>query len=147
MTLVTLPEGYHSVTPYLFVRGADSFIDFLKQAFGGEERMRIKSPNGSIGHAEVEIGDSVVMIAEASDKWIPSPGHMHLYVDDADATYAAALKAGATSLMEPSDQAHGDHLGGVKDPFNNVWWVATRKEKISPAETESRWKARRNQSG
>ena len=138
-----VPDGYHTVTPYLFVHGVDGFIHFLKQAFESSERMRIKGPDDNIGHAEVQIGDSVIMMAEASDKWKPNPTGLHLYVRDVDATYQRALKAGATSVMDPSDQAHGDLMGGVEDPFGNHWWIATRNESVSPQETERRWKAGR----
>lgn len=126
MAVTAIREGFHTVTPYLIVRGAAELIDFLEQAFGATELLRAPTPGGRI-HAEVRIGDSMVMLGDASAEWEPMPGSIHLYVDDADAAYGSALQAGASSLMEPADQDYGDRMGGVKDPFGNVWWIATPK--------------------
>jgi len=86
----------------------------------------------------VQIGDSVIMLAEARGEWKPMPGAIHLYVGDTDATYQRALQAGATSLMAPADQFHGDRMAGVKDPFGNVWWIVTHVEDVSPDELQKR---------
>jgi PhnB protein len=138
MSAKPIPEGYHTVTPYLVVEGAAKLIDFLKQAFDAEETFRMPMPDGSIMHAEVKIGDSMVMMGEASEKWKAMPCAIYLYVNDADAVYKRALKAGATSTMEPSDQFYGDRQSGVKDPSDNTWWIATHKEDVSSDELKKR---------
>lgn len=138
MSAKPIPEGYHTVTPYLVVEGAAKLIDFLKQAFDAEETFRMPMPDGSIMHAEVKIGDSMVMMGEASEKWKAMPCAIYLYVNDADAVYKRALKAVATSTMEPSDQFYGDRQGGVKDPSGNTWWIATHKEDVSADELKKR---------
>jgi PhnB protein len=141
MAVKPIPDGYHSVTPYLIVQGAGKLIDFLKQAFEAQENERLTRPDGTIGHAEVRIGDSIVMMSEASGEWKPTPGAMYLYVNDADATYKRALQAGATSTTEPTDQFYGDRSAGVKDPVGNQWWIATHKEDLSREELAKRAKA------
>jgi PhnB protein len=141
MAVKPIPDGYHSITPYLVVQGAGKLIDFLKQAFEAQESERLTRPDGTIGHAEVRIGDSIVMMSEASGEWKPMPGSMYLYVNDADATYKRALQAGATSTMEPTDQFYGDRSAGVKDLAGNHWWIATHKEDLSPEELAKRAKA------
>lgn len=137
-----IPDGYHTVTPYLVVEGVDELIDFLKQAFDAVETERLPRPDGKVGHGEVRIGDSVVMLGEASGEWKPMPGFIYLYVNDTDATYKRALEAGATSVMEPADQFYGDRNAGVKDASGNMWWIATRKENVSPEELRRRAEAR-----
>lgn len=137
MTVKPIPEGYHTVTPYLVVQGAAQLIDFMKQAFAAEEVLRMPRPNGSIGHAEVKIGDSRIMVGEASDQYTQMPAMLHLYVEDADALYARAIQAGATSLREPIDEAYGDRMAGVKDACGNQWWLATHIKDLSVAELQS----------
>jgi PhnB protein len=137
-----IPDGYHTVTPYLIVEGVAGLIDFLKQAFDAVETERMPGPDGKVGHGEVRIGDSVVMMGEASGEWKPMPGSIYLYVNDTDATYKRALEAGATSVMEPADQFYGDRNAGVKDASGNMWWIATRKENVSPEELRKRAEAR-----
>jgi uncharacterized glyoxalase superfamily protein PhnB len=141
MAVKPIPDGYHSVTPYLVVQGADKLIDFLKQAFAAQESERLTRPDGTIGHAEVRIGDSIVMMSEASGEWKPMPSAMYLYVNDTDATYKRALQAGAVSTMEPTDQFYGDRSAGVKDLTGNQWWIATHQEDLSPEELARRAKA------
>jgi PhnB protein len=138
MAVKSIPDGYHSVTPYLVVEGAAKLIDFLKSAFDAKEIHRFGQPNGPIMHAEVRIGDSVVMLGDANPEIKPSLACIHLYVDDTDATYHRALKAGAISLREPADQFYGDRSGGVKDPFGNQWWIATHKEDVPLEELRRR---------
>lgn len=138
----SIPDGYHSVTPYLVVEGLPKLIDFLKAAFDGVETERVPGPDGKIAHAEVRIGDSVVMMGEAGEEWKPMPAMIYLYVSDADASYKRALDAGATSLMEPADQFYGDRNAGVKDPSGNLWWIATRIEDVSKEELQRRAEAR-----
>jgi len=136
-----IPDGYHTVTPYLTVQGVPKLIDFLKQAFEAQEIERMTQPDGTIGHAEVRIGDSVVMMGEARDEWKPMPSGIYLYVNDTDAVYKRALQAGATSIMEPADQFYGDRSAGVKDSSGNHWWIATHKEDVSPEELKKRAQA------
>lgn len=137
-----IPEGYHTVTPYLTVDGAAKLLDFVKRTFDAEELFRMETPDGKIGHAEVRIGDSVVMLADAStsDQGQPMPGLLNVYVEDADATYRRALDAGATSVREPADQFYGDRSGGVRDACGNQWWIATHIEDVPPDEMERRAK-------
>lgn len=134
-----IPEDYHVVTPYLVVEGAEKLINFMKQAFGAKETERMSMPDGSIGHAEVRIGDSVIMLGDArGDTWKAMPSSIYLYVTDCDAVYKQALEAGATSLMEPKDQFYGDRSGGVKDPVGNHWFIATHKEELTKDELDKR---------
>jgi PhnB protein len=141
MAVKAIPDGYHAVTPYLVVQGAAKLIDFLKQAFDAQETFRMPMPDGTIMHAEVKIGDSMMMMGEASEQWKPMPAALYLYVTDADAVYKRALQAGATSIMEPADQFYGDRHGGVKDPSGNMWWIATHKEDVAPEELKKRAEA------
>jgi PhnB protein len=141
MAVTPIPDGYHTVTPYLVVQGVPALIDFLKQAFDAQEIMRIPRPDGAIMHAEVRIGDSAVMMGEAMGEFQPMPGSIHLYVNDADATYQRALQAGATSIMEPADQFYGDRSAGVVDPVGNRWWIATHQEDVPPEELARRAEA------
>ena len=133
-----VPEGYHSVTPYLIVDDAMKLIEFMKQAFDAEEKELIKAPDGTVGHAEIKVGDSVIMMGQAGGDWKPMPTGLYLYVADADAAYKKAPEAGATSVSEVADQFYGDRNGGVKDPSGNLWWIATRKENVSPEELQRR---------
>ena len=141
MTVKPIPAGHHTVTPYLVVQGAAQLIDFMKQAFAAEEIQRMTRPDGSIGHAEVRIGDSMVMLGEAGGEYEPMPAMLHLYVEDADAVYRRALQAGATSVREPVDEFYGDRIGGVKDSSGNQWWIATHIEDVSPEELIRRQQA------
>jgi PhnB protein len=126
------PEGLRSVTPFLHPRGADRLIDFLKQAFGAEEKSRYESPDGVIQHATVSIGDSMLEMGEAHGPWQPMPTTFYLYVDDVDGWYRRAVVAGAKSKAEPSDQPYGDRVAGVVDPFENTWYLATHIKDAHP---------------
>ena len=120
-------KDYHTVTPYLVVPEVARLIEFLTRAFGAVERMRLPRGDGSVMHAEVMIGDSVVMMGEPMPGMSAMPGAIFLRVADADAAYRAALAAGATSVSEPVDQPHaGERYGGVTDPCGNMWWPAAR---------------------
>jgi PhnB protein len=132
MTVKPVPDGYHTVTPYLIVPGADKLIDFLKQAFDAKEIQRMAQPDGTVMHAELRIGDSIIMMGDAAGESQQMPGSLHLYMNDTDAIYKRALRAGATSIMEPADQFYGDRMAGVKDAFGNTWWIATHIEDVSP---------------
>jgi len=130
MAVKSIREGFHTVTPYLMVREAAQLIDFVKQAFAATELFRDTGSAGGI-HAEVRIGDSMVMIGGAGT-WNgePMPAALYLYMDDVDAVYKRALQAGAASLSEPEDQPYGDRLAGVKDSFGNIWYIATHLEDV-----------------
>src|ERR1017187_2253761 len=119
------PEGYPSVSPYLIVDGASRTIDFLVRVLEAVELRRFPDPTGRIMHAEVRIGDSVVMLADGGAGWPPVPSHVHVYVSDVDATYRRALEAGATSVQEPAKKDDADRRGGVKDAGGTTWWIAT----------------------
>lgn len=119
------PEGLRSVTPYLHPQGAAEMIDFLHRALGAEEQFRHQSPDGVIHHASITIGDSVVEMGEAHGPWQPMPTMFYLYVDDADAWYRHAIEAGSISISAPADQPYGDRVAGVRDPFDNEWYLAT----------------------
>jgi PhnB protein len=141
MPVKPIPEGYHNVTPYLTVKGANRLIEFLKRAFGAEEKERFQQPDGTIMHAELKIGDSIIMLGEANEKWEARPANLYLYVTDTDTTYRRAVETGATSVMEPSDQFYGDRNAGISDPAGNFWWIATHVEDVSREEMERRAKA------
>jgi uncharacterized glyoxalase superfamily protein PhnB len=137
-----IPDGYHTVTPYVIVRGASRLLEFVQQAFGATELMRAVRPDGTVMHAEVAIGDSRVMIADPPDSTPPMPACIHLYAVDTDALYHLALQAGATSFREPANQFYGDRVACVNDPLGNQWWIATHVEDVPPAEMVRRAAAR-----
>jgi uncharacterized glyoxalase superfamily protein PhnB len=141
MAVTPIPAGFHTVTPYLVVQGAAKLIDFLTHAFDAQEIMRMPLPDGSIMHAEVKIGDSIVMMGDARGEMKPMPAALYLYVTDADATYQRALRAGATSTMAPTDQFYGDRSAGVTDPVGNHWWIGTHIEDVPPDELARRAEA------
>jgi PhnB protein len=137
-TVRAIPRGYHTITQSLVVEGANKLIDFLKQTFDAKEEVRMDMPDGTVGHVELMVGDSRLMIGEATAEWKAMPGRGYLYVNDADAVYGRALKAGATSIREPADQFYGDRSAVVKDPCGNVWTIATHKEDVSMDEMKRR---------
>ena len=118
-------EGLHTVTLGLRVNGAVRLIDFLKQAFAAEVVARFDGPEGTVVHAQVRVGDSIVEVSDAHGQFAPMPCTVYMYVPDTDAMYNSALRAGATSIAPPKDQPYGDRSGGVKDPFGNTWYIAT----------------------
>jgi uncharacterized glyoxalase superfamily protein PhnB len=134
-----IPEGYHSIQPYLISRDVDKIIEFTKRAFGAEERMRMEGPDGGIAHAEVKIGDSIVMMGGGPGQQ-SQPATVLLYTEGVDDVYKKALAAGGTSEREPEDQFYGDRTAGVKDPAGNTWWIHTNVEEVSEAEMEKRMK-------
>jgi PhnB protein len=149
MAVKPIPDGYHTVTPYLAVEDAAAAIDYYKKVFGATERVRMDTPDGKIGHAELEIGDSLVMLAEALPQFSTraptdvgaTTASIFLYVEDVDAVVKGAVDAGATVLMEVADQFWGDRFGTVQDPFGHQWSVATHVEDVPPEEIEERAKA------
>jgi uncharacterized glyoxalase superfamily protein PhnB len=138
------PAGYHSITPALVVRDAPKAIDFYKEAFGAQEITRMPGPDGKIMHAEIKIGDSVIMLGEENPDWGAlsplstkgSPGSLHIYVDDADAVYDKALRAGAKVRMPLEDAFWGDRYGKVTDPFGHEWGIATRQKDLTPEQMQ-----------
>jgi PhnB protein len=149
MAVKSIPEGYHSVTPYLIVRGGSDAIEFYKKAFGATELFRFPAPDGKIGHAEIKIGDSPIMLADEypemgynSPQSIGgSPVSLMIYVEDVDTVFGRAVESGATVKEAVQDKFYGDRIGGVVDPFGHVWHIATHKEDISIEEMQQRAKA------
>jgi len=134
-----IPDGFHTITPYVIVEGAEKLIGFMKNAFGAQYHDEpTKRPDGSIMHATLKIGDSMLMVSDASERAKASPVLLYLYVPNVDAAYQMALKAGATSVMEPADQFYGDRGAGVKDAAGNQWFLGTHVEDVSPAELQKR---------
>ena len=138
MAVKPIPEGYHSITPYLVVKGAARLIEYLKQAFDAKELHRMSRPDGTIWHAELQIGDSRLMLGDATAQWQPLTGALNLYVEDVDLTYERAVEVGLESVMEPATHFYGDRSGGVKDPFGNFWWISTHVEDVPPEEVARR---------
>ena len=149
MSVKPIPEGYHSVTPYLIVRGGAAAIDFYSKAFGAVELFRFPAPDGKVGHAEIKIGDSPIMLAdEYPDMGYHSPlsiggsaVSLMIYVEDVDSVFNRAVEAGATVKEALQDKFYGDRNGTVVDPFGHIWHIATHKEDVSPDEMERRAKA------
>jgi len=149
MPVKPIPEGYHSVTPYLIVRGGVDAIEFYKKAFGAVELFRMPSPDGKIGHAEIKVGDSPIMLADefpdmgykGPQSLGGSPVSLMIYVDDVDTVFSQAVDAGATVKEALADKFYGDRMGTVIDPFGHRWHLATHKEDVSVEEMERRAKA------
>ncbi len=135
-----IPSGYHSVTPYLVVEGVPKLIDFLKNTFNAQELARMKGPDGRVAHAEVKVGDPIVMMSDATPQYPPMPGNLYVYVEDVDMVYKRALEAGAASVSQPTTQFYGDRSASVKDPMGNIWGIATHVEQVSPEEMQRRMK-------
>ncbi len=132
------PPGYGTVTPWLISAGTAQLIDFTVRAFGAVELGRVPGPDGGIGHAEVRIGDSVVMMFDTPDGWPGTPGFARLYVEDGDAVYQRALDAGATPVTAMTDLFFGDRVGRVRDPLGNIWWIQEHVADVDPAELAQR---------
>jgi len=141
MPVKPVPDGYRTVTPYLTATDAAALLDFVKKAFGAKEHHVMRGPDGGIGHADLMIGDSHVMMGQARGEWTPMPSQIYLYLPDCDAVYRQAIAAGATSVQEPKTQFYGDRHGCVKDSNGNLWWMATHVEDVAPDEMERRAKA------
>jgi PhnB protein len=126
------PPGYHTVTPWIIARDAARLIEFLKAAFGAEERSRVLVGDNRIGHAELSIGDSVVMLFDAKPEWPDTPAFIRLYVQDADDAFARALRAGAQGVTSVAEHSFGDRVGRVRDPAGNVWWLQSHVRDVTP---------------
>ena len=148
MATKPIPEGYHTVTPYLAVDDAAAAIEYYKRVFGAKERVRMEAPGGKIGHAELELGDSLVMLSDSFPQSTTRPpkelggtsGSVFLYVEDVDAVVKRAVESGATVTMEVADQFWGDRFGSVTDPFGHSWSIATHVEDVPPEEMAERAK-------
>ncbi|MFD7560707.1 VOC family protein [Streptomyces sp. NPDC059835] len=147
MTANPIPEGQHTIAPYLGIKDAANAIEFYKKAFDAVEMYRLDTPDGRVGHAELKIGDSTLMLADptdmeggltASQSLGGTAVAIHLYVEDSDKICNQAVAAGATQVREVKDQFYGDRSGAVKDPFGNLWFIATHKEDLTPAEVRNR---------
>ena len=146
MAVKPIPDGYHSVTPSLIVRGGLRALEYYKRAFDAKERFRMDGPGGTLGHAEIEIGNSIVMLADEHPAWNANapdgntapPVQLMIYVDDVDATFARALEAGGKETMAIKDQFYGDRSGTLMDPFGHVWTVATHVEDVTAEEMQRR---------
>jgi len=134
-----VPEGYHTVTPYLVVNRAEEVIEFMQKAFGAKELSRMLKPDGSVGHCEYQIGDSKVMLGGASEEWKAMPIMLYLYLPDVDAVYQRAVAAGGKSLKAPEDQFYGDRTAAVVDMSGNQWWIATHTRDVSGEEMEQKY--------
>ncbi len=133
-----IPEGMHTVTPFLVVDGANEFIRFIEQSFDGKTTSIMKTKDGKVMHASVQIGDSQVMVTDATEQYPAGTCRLYLYVDDVDKTYKKAINAKGTSLREPTDEFYGDRSSGVKDNWGNEWWIATHVEDVDDEEMEKR---------
>jgi PhnB protein len=155
MPVKPIPDGYHTATPYLIVNGGAAALEFYRKAFGAEERMRCPMPDGRMGHAEIQIGDSCIMLADEFPEMGAkgpkslggSPVGICLYVNDCDASFQRALDAGATVLRPLQDQFYGDRSGTLTDPFGHQWTIATHKEDVSPEEIQRRMKSMGDEPG
>ncbi len=134
----TIPDGYHSITPYLKLPNCTQLLEFLKKAFGAIEKGRLVKPDGSLLHAEVLIGDSMVMVHEAPPPWKAKPSTMYLRVDDADATYKQAVAAGATTVFEPANTYYGARVACITDVADNDWWISSPIENLTLDEVQQR---------
>jgi uncharacterized glyoxalase superfamily protein PhnB len=138
MAVKPVPEGYTTVTPWIISRDTARLIDYQKEAFGAEEIARLTGADGRIEHAEVRIGDAMVMMFDARPDWPPTPAFLRLYVADADAVHRRAVVAGGTSVTEVTHLFFGDRVGRIRDPLGNLWWIQARIEDIGPQEMERR---------
>lgn len=138
MAVKPIPDGYHTITPYVVVEGAAKFIEFLTQAFEGKVEVRMDAPGGKVAHAEVRLGDSMLMLGDASAQNPAQSAGIYLYVPDVDATHRRAVRAGAASLAEPANQFYGDRSSRVRDAWGNVWGIATHVEDVPPEEMKRR---------
>ena len=140
MPVKPIPDGYHTVTPYITVDDAGEVIEFLKKAFDAQETFAMRDDHGKVRHAEVKVGNSMVMLGSSHDQWKARPANFYIYVEDVDAVYRKAVAAGGKSLNEPQTQFYGDRHGGVTDSQGNNWWIATHVEDVPAEELDRRAK-------
>jgi PhnB protein len=141
MSADSLPDGYHTVNPFIVADGAEELMTFLATVLRGVERERITRSDGRIGHAEMQIGDSVVMLTDATEALPARPGTFYVYVDDVDDAYTRAIGAGGASRSEPANQFYGNREAGIVDPWDNIWWIATLFEEVPPQSLQARYEA------
>jgi PhnB protein len=134
-----VPEGYATVAPWIATRDTAREIEFLVAAFDGEELGRVHNEDGSIGHAEVRIGDFIVLLFDTKESWPDTPALLRLYTKDVDAVFAKALRAGATTVTELFNSPWGDRGGRIRDPLGNIWWLTERIEEVPPEVQAERW--------
>ena len=146
MVVKPIPDGYHSVTPYLMIKGADKFIAFMAAVFGAKVTEQLMQADGKPGHTELRVGDSLIMLSEVKADRPPTPIMLHIYVDDVDVAFERALNAGGKVVAAPTNQFYGDRSGGVIEPSGNTIWIATHIEDVPPAELQRRAKAAQNPS-
>lgn len=141
-TMKTIPDGYTTVTPWIISKDSAKLIEFLEKAFDAKEieGSRMMDSEGDIGHVEVKIGTSIVMLFDSKDSWIETPGFFRLFLEDADKTYEKALQAGAASVTQITDTAWGDRIGRVRDPFGNIWWLQSHVAEVPYEEMMNRMK-------
>lgn len=142
-----MSQGYQAVNPFLFVDGAQRLIDFLGEAFGAVETERITRPDGAIGHAELRIGESVIMLSDATVELPAGRCAHYVYVDDVDRVYERALAAGGSALRQPANQFYGNREAGIRDPLGNIWWIATVIEEVPAGELQRRFEESRPEPG
>lgn len=133
-----VPDTFASLSPYLAVTNAEAVIEFICRGLGGKLARRLNRADGSVGHTEIQIFDSRVMLAEATEQWPAKPASMHLYVKDVDAVFKHACLYGGNGFMPPTDMPHGDRMAGVADPSGNQWWIATHIEDLTDEEIAAR---------
>jgi PhnB protein len=138
MAVKPIPDGYNTVTPYLMIEGASKFIDFMTSVFGAEIKEQLERPDGKIGHTELRVGDSLIMLSEAAPSNPATPVMLHVYVHDVDAAFQRAIRAGAIEVSKPANQFYGDRSGGVREPSGNTIWIATHVEDVAPDELKRR---------
>jgi len=149
MNAKPIPDGHHTVTPYLALKNGVKAVEFYKKAFGATELSKLITPDGRLGHAEIQLGDSIIMMSDefpefggkAPDTLGGTPVNIHLYVEDVDSFFKKAVAAGAKERKAVKDQFYGDRSGQLEDPFGHLWWVATHKEDVSPEEMQRRVQA------
>ena len=143
--VMAIPEGFHTVTPYLIVENADELIEFIKEGLNGEVTFMHRSDDDKVSHATVKVGDSLIMISDTMSDMEPELAMLYLYVDDVDSVYQTAIDANAESIQAPKDEFYGDRASAVKDRWGNKWWIATHKENVDHEELNKRAKEARRQ--
>jgi uncharacterized glyoxalase superfamily protein PhnB len=138
MPVNPIPQGYHTITPYLIIKEVSRLVHFLKVAFDAQEVRLTLGHGGVVTHAELRIGTSMIMLTEAGEDFTEMPAMLYLYVPNVDTLYENAMKAGAESLVEPQNMYYGDRCAGVRDPSGNQWWIATHIEDVSDTELAQR---------
>ncbi len=140
MAVKPIPDGYHTVTPYITVDHPEAVMDFLKKTFDAQETFAMRDDQGHVQHAEMKVGSSMVMFGRSHGDWHSRPGNFYIYIEDCDAVYKKAIAAGAKSLSEPANQFYGDRHGGVTDSEGNNWWIGTHIEDVPADEMDRRAK-------